>query len=83
MMDSIKLADLNSMSEFLVDLEESLFGPKVKVIRTLYTGDVVEEIMPAAVAVDTVLRDPINGAGEVTRSRIEWGDVIDVWGISM
>lgn len=83
MKDHLKLVDLNSMSDFVADLEQTLFGPKVKVIRTLYTGDIVEETMPAAVAVDCVLRDPINGAGEIARARIEWGNVIDVWGVSM
>ena len=68
----------------LCELDESFFGPCVKVVRTLYTGDTVEEYMPAMLAVETVLRDPENGNGEVIRAHIEWPEgVTDVWGGSM
>jgi hypothetical protein len=70
-------------ADVLQELEVSLFGPRVKVVRTLYTGDTVEEMMPASIAVDSVLRDPINGNGEVVSAHIEWNEVTDVWGVSM
>lgn len=76
--------ELNSVGKLVEDLDSSLFGPLVKVIRTLYTGDIVEEIMPAALAVDAVLRDPINGTGEVVSARIVWPkNQMDYWGSSM
>ena len=77
------LDELTSMVDVLGDLEESLFGPRVKVVRTLYSGDPVEEMMPASLAVDSLLRDPINGNGEVVSAHIVWNEVTDVWGISM
>lgn len=78
------LDDVMSMVDVLSDLDASIFGPSVKVIRTLASGDTVEEVMQAAVAVDSVLRDPINGDNEVVSARIEWPEgVLDVWGISM
>jgi hypothetical protein len=76
--------ELNSAGKLVEDLDSTLFGPMVKVVRTLYTGDTVEEAMPAALAVDAVLRDPINGCGEVVSARIVWPkDQMDYWGGSM
>ena len=78
------LDNLLSMVDVLGNTDSTLFGPTVKVIRTLASGDTVEEHMPASLAVDSVLRDPINGGEEVISARVVWPEeAIDVWGMSI
>lgn len=49
-------------------------GPVVKVIRVLDNNDMAIERLPAALAVEAVLRDALNGC-EVIRARIVWDEV--------
>jgi hypothetical protein len=50
--------------------EECLFGPDVRLIRTLFNGDVQEEWMPVAVACHLMACDPDNGL-VYARARID------------
>ena len=61
--------------------EENMFGPPVKVIQRLFNGDLQEEWMPVALAVDTVLRNPANGLVFQSAS-IDFAGVYDEWGQS-
>ncbi|HVN53661.1 MAG TPA: hypothetical protein VMT46_04970 [Anaerolineaceae bacterium] len=61
--------------------EENFFGPAVKVIQSLFNGDIQEEWMPVALAVHTVLCDPGNGL-VVKSAHIDFAGVYDEWGQS-
>jgi len=55
--------------------------PTVTVVRTRFDGTVDREPMNALLACWSVMHDP--ALGLVYRSaRIEWGDVVDLWGQS-
>jgi hypothetical protein len=57
-------------------------GGLVLVERTLMNGREAEpEMMPALMAVDSVLYDPRNGV-EFSAARIHWGKWLDVYGVS-
>ncbi len=64
-----------------VETEEDHFGPPVKVIQKLFNGEVKEEWLPVALAVDTVLRNPANGL-VIRSARIDFSGVFDEWGQS-
>lgn len=65
------------MNEWYHDL--MVLGSPVMVIRTLLSGEIVTERLPALLAVDSVLSDERNGV-EFKSSKILFGRLIDVWG---
>ncbi len=64
-----------------VETEVEQYGPVVRVTWTLFNGGVEEEYLPAALAVDNVLRNPANGL-VIQSARIDFGPVFDEWGQS-
>jgi hypothetical protein len=64
-----------------VDTEEELFGPSVLLIQNLFNGEIVKEWLPVALAVDSVLRNPVNGL-VISSARIDFSGVYDEWGQS-
>lgn len=60
---------------------ENFFGPDVVVVREMFNGEIIEETMPAALAVLSVLDDDLNGV-VFKRARIVWSGVFDEWGQS-
>ncbi len=62
--------------------EENLFGPPVLLIQNLFNGDVKKEWMPAALAVDSLLRNPANGL-IIRSARVEFTGAYDEWGQSI
>jgi hypothetical protein len=64
---------------FVEQLRE--LGPDVLVVRTLFSGDIVTEWLPALVAVDSVLYDERNGV-EFMSARVQWGSNVDVYSSS-
>ncbi len=61
--------------------EENIFGPEVRVVQKYFNGNVREEWMPVALAVDSVLRNPANGLA-ICSARIDFAGVFDEWGQS-
>jgi len=61
--------------------EEDHFGPPVRIIQQLFNGDINEEWLPVALAVDSVLRNPANGL-VIRSARIDFAGVFDEWGQS-
>ncbi len=53
---------------------ENFFGPTVLVIWQLFNGETKKEWMPAAFAVDSVLRNPLNGIG-IKSAKIDFSGV--------
>lgn len=67
--------------DFYRDESGSILGPDVRVILTLRaTGDTVVERMPAALAVAMVLHDDVNNGELYSSARIDFGNLIDIWG---
>jgi hypothetical protein len=64
-----------------VATEEELFGPSVLLIQNLFNGEVVQEWLPVALAVDSVLRNPVNGL-IIRSAKIDFSGVYDEWGQS-
>lgn len=58
----------------------SIFG-MVRLVRRLASGDEAATWMSPGAAIDAALFSPLNGR-EVSSARIEWGDVLDVYGSS-
>ncbi len=64
-----------------VETEENIFGPVVLLIQNLFNGEVKREWLPVGLAVDSVLRNPINGL-IIRSARIDFSGVYDEWGQS-
>jgi hypothetical protein len=64
-----------------VHTEEDVFGPRVLLIQCLFNGEIKKEWMPVALAVDSILRNPVNGL-TVRSAKIEFSGVYDEWGQS-
>jgi len=62
--------------------EDEPLGPPVLLIQNLFNGEVKKEWMPAALAVDSMLRNPVNGL-VIRSARIEFSGVYDEWGQSI
>ncbi len=61
--------------------EENVFGPPVLLIQNLFNGEVKKEWLPAALAVDSMLRNPANGL-IISSARVDFSGVYDEWGQS-
>jgi len=59
----------------------SMFGEMVLIVRTLQTGAIEREWLPAFWAVEDVLYSERNGV-DVASARVIWFDVLDEWGQS-
>jgi hypothetical protein len=64
-----------------VETEENFFGPVVLLIQNLFNGEVKQEWLPVALAVDSMLRNPVNGL-VIRSARIDFSGVYDEWGQS-
>jgi hypothetical protein len=62
-------------------LSDKALGATVRLVRTLFDGTQTEEWLPAALAAHEVLHSPQNGL-TVKAARIDFGGVLDVWGLS-
>ena len=62
--------------------EEEPLGPPVLLIQKLFNGEEKMEWMPAALAVDSMLRNPVNGL-VIQSARIDFSGVFDEWGQSI
>lgn len=80
-MDTIAASHANIDFSLRVFTEENFFGPPVRVIQKLFNGEVQEEWMPVALAVESVLRNPANGL-VIQSARIDFAGVYDEWGQS-
>ncbi len=77
------MGDQHSSVDFSLRIltEEDQFGPPVRVIQKLFNGDIQEEWMPVALAVDSLMRNPANGL-VIRSARIDFAGVYDEWGQS-
>ncbi len=64
-----------------VETEEDVYGPQVLLIQNFFNGEVKEEWLPVALAVDSLLRNPMNGLA-IRSARIDFSGVYDEWGQS-
>ena len=64
-----------------VDTEESIFGPNVLVVGSMFNGAVWKEWMTAFEATDFVLRNPALGVS-IRSAHIEHKGIFDEWGQS-
>jgi hypothetical protein len=62
--------------------EDDPLGPPVLLIQKLFNGEEKQEWMPAALAVDSMLRNPVNGL-IIQSARIDFSGVYDEWGQSI
>jgi hypothetical protein len=73
-----------NLDEFYHDESGSVYGPDVKVILKLrVSGDTVIKYIPAALAVVFVLYNDIENGDIYSSARIDFGNLIDVWGGSV
>lgn len=62
--------------------EDDMFGSEVIVCWTLFNGETLNESIPVALAVDTVLRNPLNGL-IYKSAHINFTGVFDEYGQSI
>ena len=77
------MSNLNCRVDFSLRVltEENFFGPEVRVVLRFINGEVKEEWMPVAIAVDRLMRNPENGVA-IRSARIDFAGVYDEWGQS-